>query len=140
MTHSHHAPHLWMSLRSLAAHVFPSHASGSGTVLGIMLIMIISVMLTASLVAGKLFICRERAQVAADTAALAASSADNGLVAGQSACAVAKRCAELNHAEMTACTKDIATDDMKVTVSYATHVIFFPHVTVLSRAGPTPCR
>jgi secretion/DNA translocation related TadE-like protein len=115
-------------------------ASGSGTVLGVMLIMVISMMLTAALLAGKLFVCHQRAQLAADTSALAASAADNGFIAGQSACTAASDCAELNHATLMRCTKDVEADDMKVTVSYATHVPFVPLLTVSSRAGPIPCQ
>lgn len=121
-------------------HLFSRRASGSGTVLGIMLIMMISMMLTAALLAGKLFVCHQRAQMAADTSALAASAADNGFIAGQSACTAAANCAELNHATLTRCTKDVEADDMKVTVSYATHVPFVPLLTVSSRAGPIPCQ
>jgi secretion/DNA translocation related TadE-like protein len=115
-------------------------ARGSGTVLGIMLIMVISMMLTAALLAGRLFVCHQQAQMAADTSALAASAADNGFIAGQSACIVASHCAELNHATLTRCTKDIDADDMKVTVSYATHVPLMLTLTVSSRAGPIPCQ
>nr|WP_274619249.1 Rv3654c family TadE-like protein [Bifidobacterium amazonense] len=122
---------------------------GSGTVAGVMLIMLVAVMLSVVAAAGNLLVCQTRARAAADLAALSAAAAlrdgadDPCGVASAVASAFAR---EFNGsgtgsgdaaARLDSCAVD--DEDVQTTVSVATQVPFAPHVARSSRAGPVAC-
>lgn len=109
---------------------------GSGTMAGVMLIMLVGVLLTAAASAGHLLVCQTRARSASDLAALsAAQSYWEGLAVNP--CDVAGRVAARNAARLERCTVDA--DDVSVTMSVSTKVPVASRVSRSSRAGPVEC-
>ena len=107
---------------------------GSGTVLGVALVMLVGVLLMAISVAGGLFISQTRARAAADLAAVSAATA---LLEGRSACDVASSVAAANGAGLEACT--VQDEDVLVRVSVSTRIPLAPQVVRSAQAGPVPC-
>ncbi|WP_338024646.1 Rv3654c family TadE-like protein [Bifidobacterium aerophilum] len=108
---------------------------GSGTVAGVMLILLVGVLLGAVASAGNLLICQGRARASADLAVVSAASA---LRAGNAdPCAVAGSVAQANDARIDACMVD--GDDVQATLSVPTRVPFMPWMSRASRAGPVAC-
>ncbi|KAB7789949.1 TadE-like protein [Bifidobacterium leontopitheci] len=112
------------------------HDEGSGTMAGVMLIMLAGVLITVAAAAGHLLLCQARARSASDLAAL---SAAQSYWAGTTddPCAVAVRVAAYGTASLERCTVD--GDDVSVTVSMATKVPVASRVSRSSRAGPVDC-
>lgn len=111
--------------------------AGSGSVLGIMLVFLIASILAAVCFAGRVYLTQERAQQAADVAALAASSADNGLDGRNDPCSVAKSVAGTNGATLVRCEKK--GDDMVVSVVISTRLPLVDSREATARAGPQLC-
>ncbi|PXY81525.1 Rv3654c family TadE-like protein [Bifidobacterium asteroides] len=108
---------------------------GSGTVLGIMLMVLVGLGLGLAVLLGNLMICRTRARTGADVSALAAASA---LDEGQTQpCALASRVARLNRGVLTDCQVDGG--DVKVSVGVETGIPMMPRLVQSARAGPEPC-
>ena len=109
--------------------------TGSGTVLGIMLMTLVGLGLVLAALLGNLMICRTRARTGADVSALAAASA---LDEGQAQpCTLASRVARLNRGVLTDCQVDEG--DVKVSVGVDTGVPMMPRLVQSARAGPEPC-
>ena len=108
---------------------------GSGTMAGMMLVMVAAVALATIAAAGNLLICRSQARAVADLSAIAAAVA---LRDGSSdPCALAERSAQLNGAALESCSID--GEDVRLAVSVRTRVPFAPNISVRSRAGPVEC-
>ena len=108
---------------------------GSGTVLGIMLMVLVGLGLGLAVLLGNLMICRTRARTGADVSALAAASA---LDEGQTQpCALASRVARLNRGVLTDCQVDGG--DVKVSVGVETGIPMMPRLVQSARAGPESC-
>ena len=108
---------------------------GSGTVLGIMLMVLVGLGLGLAVLLDNLMICRTRARTGADVSALAAASA---LDEGQTQpCALASRVARLNRGVLTDCQVDGG--DVKVSVGVETGIPMMPRLVQSARAGPEPC-
>ncbi|MBT1177652.1 flp pilus-assembly TadE/G-like family protein [Bifidobacterium callimiconis] len=108
---------------------------GSGTVVGVGLVLMVGVLLTAILALGNVLHCKTVAGTAADSAALAGATAlyDS---AGDP-CTVAKRLAKKNRATLETCrTLD---EDVIVTVRVKTRVPLVGDVHTSARAGPKNC-
>ncbi|WP_238548494.1 Rv3654c family TadE-like protein [Bifidobacterium biavatii] len=122
---------------------------GSGTVAGVMLILLVAVMLSVVAAAGNLLVCQARARSAADLAALSAAVAlrdgadDSCGVASVVVSSFAREFAGSGlgsdgvASRLDACAID--GEDVQVTVAVATQVPFAPHVERSSRAGPVAC-
>lgn len=109
--------------------------SGSGSVLGIVLVSLVAVGLVLVAMVGNLLICRGRAQTAADAAALSAAMA---LYEGRdSPCARAESVAAANKGTLRTCT--VEEEDVLVDVGVDTSVLIVPRVVQSSRAGPVDC-
>ena len=109
--------------------------SGSGSVLGIVLVSLVAVGLVLVAMVGNLLICRGKAQTAADAAALSAATA---LYEGRnSPCARAESVAAANKGTLTTCT--VEEEDVLVDVGVDTSVLIVPRVVQSSRAGPVDC-
>ena len=109
--------------------------TGSGTVLGIMLMTLVGLGLVLAALLGNLMICRTRARTGADVSALAAASA---LDEGQAQpCNLASRVARLNRGVLTDCQVDGG--DVRVSVGVDTGVPMIPRLVQSARAGPEPC-
>ena len=109
--------------------------TGSGTVLGIMLMTLVGLGLVLAALLGNLMICRAHARTGADVSALAAASA---LDEGQAQpCTLASRVARLNSGILTDCQVDGS--DVKVSVGVDTGVSMLPRLIQSARAGPEPC-
>ena len=109
--------------------------SGSGSVLGILLVSLAAVGLVLVAMVGNLLICRGRAQTAADAAALSAATA---LYEGRdSPCVRAASVAAANKGTLTTCT--VEEEDVLVDVGVDTSVLIVPRVVQSSRAGPVDC-
>ncbi|BDR53776.1 hypothetical protein KIM372_16830 [Bombiscardovia nodaiensis] len=121
-------------LRHLRAWLGQSD-SGSGTVMGLMLIAIVALALVLVTTAGNIIICKSRASTAADAAALAGASAlDEG---SSDPCAQATKVASANKGSLTACR--LKEQDVEVDVQVPTQVPFVSFVTAGARAGPREC-
>ncbi|MBH9971220.1 flp pilus-assembly TadE/G-like family protein [Bifidobacterium sp. W8109] len=109
--------------------------TGSGTVLGIMLMTLVGLGLVLAALLGNLMICRTRARTGADVSALAAASA---LDEGQAQpCTLASRVARLNRGVLMDCQVDEG--DVKVSVGVDTGVPMMPRLVQSARAGPESC-
>ncbi|MBW3093033.1 flp pilus-assembly TadE/G-like family protein [Bifidobacterium sp. 82T10] len=122
--------------------------AGSGTVAGVMLILLVAVMLSVVAAAGNLLVCQTRARSAADLAALSAAVAlrdgvdDPCGVASTVVFSFAREFAGSGLGSGDAMRLDdcvIDGEDMQVIVAVATQVPFAPHVERSSRAGPVEC-
>ena len=108
---------------------------GSGTIVGIGLILALGVLLSAALALGNVLICKSVARTAADHAALAGATAY--YQSGGDACTKARQVADRNHARLKACQRD--GDDVTVRAVVSTRVPLVREVTAASRAGPKDC-
>ncbi|RSX53633.1 TadE-like protein [Bifidobacterium goeldii] len=109
---------------------------GSGTMLGVMLIMLAGVLMGVIAAAGNLLICQTKARSIADVAVIsAADSFWKG--ATNDPCAIAQYAAKADAGSVTACSTE--GDDVTVTVAVPTKVPFMPTVSQQSRAGPLLC-
>ena len=108
---------------------------GSGTVLGIMLMVLVGLGLGLAVLLGNLMICRTRARTGADVSALAAASALDEKQTQP--CALASRVARLNRGVLTDCQVDGG--DVKVSVGVETRIPMMPRLVQSARAGPEPC-
>lgn len=108
---------------------------GSGTMAGMMLVMVAAVALAIIAAAGNLLICRSQARAVADLSAIAAAVALRD--GSGDPCALAERSAQLNGAALASCSID--GEDVRLAVSVRTRVPFAPNISVRSRAGPVEC-
>nr|WP_274608137.1 Rv3654c family TadE-like protein [Bifidobacterium phasiani] len=110
---------------------------GSGTIMGVMMIMAVGLLLCALAALGQALICQARARGAADAVALSAAAA---LLYGDGddPCAVAGVVAERNQARLDACVVD--GEDVEVRVLVPTGMPIVDAAFGRSRAGPVPCR
>ncbi|WEV53683.1 Rv3654c family TadE-like protein [Bifidobacterium sp. ESL0704] len=108
---------------------------GSGTINGVMLIAIASILLSAIALGGNLLVCISQARSAADQAAIAgAASARDG---DFDPCIKSRLASTLNKASLVTCQVD--EEDVTVKVGVKTAVPFTPLVTRMARAGPVEC-
>ena len=107
---------------------------GSGTVLGVALVMLVGVLLMAISVAGGLFISQTRARAAADLAAVSAATA---LLEGRSVCYATSSVDEGSGVGLEVCT--FQDGDFFVWVSVSTRIPLAPQVVRSAQAGPVPC-
>lgn len=110
---------------------------GAGTVLGIIMITIATVMIVVAVGVGQILVGRSRAATAADMSAL---SAANALWSGGEPCEVAARAAEGQGAHLISC--DVGGDageDVLVQVGVDVGMPFLPDMIQSARAGPTVC-
>lgn len=108
---------------------------GSGTMAGVLLVIVIAVMLATVACAGNLLVCRSKARSSADVTAVSAASA---LQRGaDDPCVVARHTAQANDTELESCA--VAGEDVTVTVAKATRVPFASQMRQSSRAGPVDC-
>lgn len=108
---------------------------GSGTMAGVMLVMVVGVALTMIACVGNLILCHVRARSVVDLIAVDAAYA---LWQGRGdPCALANRLAATNHARLSACT--IEEEDVLVTVTVRTQVPIAPSAQQSARAGPVEC-
>ncbi|KFI95575.1 pilus biosynthesis protein TadE [Bifidobacterium scardovii] len=108
---------------------------GSGTMAGMMLVMVAAVALAIIAAAGNLLICRSQARAVADLSAIAAAVALRD--GSGDPCALAERSAQLNGAALESCSID--GEDVRLAVAVRTRVPFVPNISVRSRAGPVEC-
>lgn len=108
---------------------------GSGTVVGVGLVMVAAVLLSAILAVGNVLYCRSVAQTAADHAALAAAAAL--YESAGDPCAEGGSTAAANRARMTGCAID--GEDVTVTAAVSTRVPFVGDASARARAGPKDC-
>lgn len=120
-----------------ATNAMTAADEGAGTVLGIMLIVLVTVMIVIAAGVGRMLVVRSHAATAADLSAL---SAANALWEGGDPCEVAAEVAEDNGATMIACRVGGDTgEDVTVRVGVDMDMPFLPHMTQDARAGPTVC-
>ena len=133
------------SVRTLLKHGRLSER-GSGTMLGVTLVLVTLVMLSSAAAAGNVVVVRAQVRSAGDIVAVSAarsvqsatvSAASNPSYGAGSACELAGRVATMNGISLMSCTHDGA--DVTVEVSGNTSVPFIPTVTSTSRAGPQEC-
>ena len=118
---------------------------GSGTMLGVTLVLVTLVMLSSAAAAGNVVLVRARVRSAGDIVAVssarslqsAASPGSADQLSGSTACDLAGRVATMNDVFLVSCTRDSA--DVTVEVSGDTSVPFVSTVTSTSRAGPQDC-
>lgn len=108
---------------------------GSGTMSGVALIAIASIMLGAVAMVANLLFCTHRAQNTADMAAVAAATSLRDGAADP--CLVASRTVAANETMLRSCA--VEGEDALVTVRAATQLPFAPWVERQSRAGPIAC-
>ncbi|QOL33217.1 flp pilus-assembly TadE/G-like family protein [Bifidobacterium eulemuris] len=110
---------------------------GSGTMAGVMLIMVAGLMLAVAAAAGNLLVCQTQARAIADLAAIQAAVAwRQGRT--DDPCALAADVAAVNDGDIGRCVVD--GDDVELSVVVATMVPVAPQVERASRAGPVECR
>ncbi|MBT1173728.1 flp pilus-assembly TadE/G-like family protein [Bifidobacterium sp. MA2] len=110
---------------------------GAGTVLGLILIIVATVMIVIAVGVGHLLVARSRAASAADLSSL---SAANALWRGGEPCEVAAEVAAGHDATLVAC--EIGGDtgeDVTVRVGVDVGMPFLPDLVQSARAGPTYC-
>ena len=113
--------------------------SGSGTVVGAALILMVSVLLAAAAGAGHVVIRHAQARSAADLAALSAAIAWRN--AQKEPCAVAATVAKANGASLASCrTEGDYAGDVLADVAVDTALPIVPRITASARAGPAACR
>ena len=120
---------------------------GSGTMLGVTLVLVTLVMLSSAAAAGNVVVVRARVRSAGDIVAVSAArslqsaavsaASSNQHHGGGAACELAGRVAAMNDVSLVSCTRDGA--DVTVEVSGATSVPFVSSVMGTSRAGPQEC-
>lgn len=126
---------LLMAMLHIGEH-FRRSDRGSGTILGVMLMMVAGVALSVVVAAGNVLVCQSEAQSTADMAAI---SSANALWKGETnICAIAERVARSHAGSLQSCS--IKGEDVTVTVTIATSVPFVKQVTKSSRAGPVDCQ
>ena len=108
---------------------------GSGTISGVALIAIASIMLGTIAMAANLLFCAHRAQNTADMAAVAAAASLRDGAADP--CSVASRTAVANETMLRSCA--VEDEDVLVSVRTVTQLPFAPWVERQSRAGPIAC-
>lgn len=109
---------------------------GSGTMAGVMLIMVAALMLTVAAAAGNLLVCQTHARSIADLAAIQAAVAwHRG--GTDDPCALAVEVAASNGGSIVRCAVD--GDDVELGVAVSTMVPLAPQVERESRAGPVEC-
>ncbi|WP_190973702.1 Rv3654c family TadE-like protein [Bifidobacterium tissieri] len=108
---------------------------GSGTMMGVGLVLMVGVLLTAVLALGNVLHCKAVAGTAADSAALAGATSLYESVGNP--CAVAKQLAKANAAVLDRC--EIVGEDVTVTVRVKPRVPFVGDILAASRAGPRDC-
>ena len=101
---------------------------GSGTMACVMLIALAAALIATVASVGGALLCRSRARSAADATALSAAS---------DPCAVGRRAAAENDAQLESCA--VEGDDIVVTVSVPLCLPFMSRVSQRSRAGPISC-
>ena len=116
----------------------PRADEGSGTIVGVALIMLVAVLMSSVAVAGRLLTVRAAARSAADLAALSAAVALRDGAADP--CAVAGTVASAHAGNLASCTVGGELGgDVTVSVGIDTQVPFMPHIAIEARAGPVPC-
>ncbi|MBW3088298.1 flp pilus-assembly TadE/G-like family protein [Bifidobacterium sp. 82T24] len=108
---------------------------GSGTVVGVGLVMAAAMLLSTILAVGNVLYCRSVAQTAADHAALAAATAL--YESSGDPCAEGGSTAAANRARLTGCA--ITGEDVTVTAAVPTRVPFVVDASARARAGPKDC-
>jgi secretion/DNA translocation related TadE-like protein len=111
--------------------------AGSGTILGVALIMVVGLFLGGVGIAGRVMYCQAVAQTGADAAAISAAKALSGISESSSPCGDAERAATANSAALERCAPDGS--DAQVRVSVETGVPLVSRVSADSRAGPAGC-
>lgn len=112
---------------------------GSGTMAGVALIMLASVLIGAAAMAGHLVLRHAQARSAADLAALSAATA--WWHSQENPCPVAGRVAQDHGAMVTECRTDGADEgDVTLRLAVDTQVPLVPKITVSARAGPVACQ
>lgn len=118
-----------------AAGLSTTADTGSGTVMGVALMMLMAVSLAAVACVGNLLVCQANARSAADTAAVSAASA---LAEGDpDPCSIAYRILHANAARPGQC--KVVDEDVSVDAVMSTAVPFIPVIARSSRAGPVMC-
>ena len=119
---------------------------GSGTMLGVMLVLVTLVMLSSAAAVGNVIVVRARVRSAGDIVAVSAArslqyaqsaTSSNQRSYGATACELAERVAAMNGITLISCTPQGG--DVTVEVSGNTSVPFVRTVTSTSRAGPQEC-
>lgn len=109
---------------------------GSGTMAGVMLVMLVGVALSATACIGNLVVCQNRARSLADLIAFgAAYAAWHGWA--DDPCAFAGQLAVSNSVALPDCM--VQSDDVQVTVAVDTAVPLTPRVQRTALAGPAEC-
>lgn len=112
--------------------------SGSGTMLGVMLMMILVAFCTMAALFSRALYAQEVSRIAADVAAVASAAAIGAGDSQGSACAAARHAAELNQAHIQQCVRE--GDDMSVSVYVAiVNIPGFSRAESIARAGPEEC-
>lgn len=110
---------------------------GSGTLLGVGLVLVLSLFLGSISVLGKVIVTQSKAQTASDLSALAGASAFSGAMAASSPCSVVEVVATKNSAQVESCVS--IGSDVVVEVSVASGVPLYPKISSRSKAGPASC-
>ncbi|RBP97245.1 pilus assembly protein TadE [Bifidobacterium aemilianum] len=108
---------------------------GSGTMAGVMLILLAALLMLTLAAGGDLLVRKARVRALADLSAIVAASAlregDEG------ACSLAHASARANQAQVAACA--IEDEDVTVTINLRTSFPLLPQLSYQSRAGPVDC-
>lgn len=109
---------------------------GSGTMAGVMLILLAGVLMGVVAAVGNLMICQTRARSIADVAVVSAAGLYWRDRTGDP-CAIVRRIAVSDDARVVAC--DVEGDDVTVKIAVVTQVPFASEVSREARAGPLAC-
>ncbi len=117
--------------------------SGSGTVLGLVIVGLVGVLASIIVCAGSYLICQSQAHTYAQQIALDAAFEQQIRTLSESASSRGSLCAQasakLNNDDFKLASCTVDGEDVQVAVEGIPRVKFLPHPRVLARAGPAQC-